>query len=140
MPDIQGGVFAAVATAPHGDAWAVGAVEGDGNVRHSVLIMHWNGHSWRRVKSPNPPGAILKSVTALPDGTAWAVGATGAGTTFVLHWNGHSWRRAVSPELTVAGASDDSLAGVSAISPRMAWAAGYTGGGLILSWDGSRWH
>ena len=62
MPDIQGGVFAAVAMAPRREAWAVGAVEGNSNVRHSVLIMHWNGHSWRRIRSPNPPGATLRSV------------------------------------------------------------------------------
>jgi hypothetical protein len=140
MPNIQGGVLAAVTMAPHGDAWAVGVVEG--NAKHSVLIMHWNGHSWRRVKSPDPPGAVLRSVTALRDGTAWAVGYTAAATSFILHWNGHSWRHVASPEFTVAGSSEDNLAGVSAISSGNAWAAGYTGGGggLILRWDGSRWH
>ncbi|HUC22250.1 MAG TPA: hypothetical protein VMA73_06040 [Streptosporangiaceae bacterium] len=62
--------------------------------------------------------------------------------TFILHWNGRSWRHVASPELTVAGASDGFLAGVSAISAGNAWAAGYTGGGggLILRWDGTQWH
>lgn len=139
MPNIEGGVFAAVAMAPDRQAWAVGRVEG--NARHSVLIMHWSGRTWRRVKSPNPRGATLGSVAALPDGTAWAVGSTARGTTFVLYWNGHSWRRIPSPNFTVAGASDDFLASVSAVSASNVWATGYTGGGggLIISWNGSRW-
>ena len=137
----------AVAATSTANAWAVGR-QASGAVEHT-LIEHWNGRSWRPVRSVNPPGSDeLLGVTAVSARSAWAVGFTflaGRNRTLIEHWNGRSWTRVRSPNPCGRAAPGDSLAAVTALSTADAWAVG-TGtscaGGqrtLILRWNGRSW-
>jgi len=69
------------------DAWAVGLYSG-GTIDRT-LVEHWNGTSWKPVKSANPGGSakssFLISVDARPAGNVWAVGFSGSHA-LALHW------------------------------------------------------
>jgi hypothetical protein len=103
-----------------------------------------------RVKTPNPSrfSNVLNGVTVLSSRDAWAVGDYSRRPgrfyqTLVLHWDGSAWARVPSP--SPGGPSHGNvLNGVTALSPRDAWAVGsYTTGTgtrtLIVHWDGSAW-
>ena len=56
---------------------------------------HWNGTSWKQVRSPSPgAGDVLAAVAAISGADAWAVGSTGAGVGKILiaRWNGTTWK------------------------------------------------
>ena len=147
-----GGEFAGVAATSASSAWAVGwtgpASEGTGQ---RTLIEHWNGRTWSRVPSPNPPGSTasyLKGVTVVSADSAWAVGSSAIGglsKTLVLYWNGRHWTLVPSP--TPGG--DAAFMGVAASWTRNIWAVGITNptrGGhgpqcqtLIEHWNSTRW-
>jgi hypothetical protein len=112
-------------------AWAVGSEQVGTALR--TLIAHWNGRTWRRVASPNPPGNdTLNGVAATSAANAWAVGESG-NRTLILHWNGRSWRQVPSP----AGGN---LASVAATSATNAWAVGLAGNHMLLEhWNGRSW-
>lgn len=120
------------------DAWAVGSTAA------SDLILRWNGMHWARVPAPAPGSSpALNGVSAVSASGAWAVGSylPSPGSkprTLVLHWNGAAWGRQASP--SPGGADGSVLLGVSARSPRQAWAVGYAGAStLILRWNGTAW-
>jgi hypothetical protein len=139
-----------VAAVSASDAWAVGSF--NNGAGYKVLILHWNGSAWRRVKAPDPSGAShesgLSSVTATSATNAWAVGSylKGQAThTLILHWNGKSWKQVPSPSPRGC-APGDQLASVSATSLTNAWAVGtFTGCfslsafALIEHWNGKTW-
>jgi hypothetical protein len=123
--------LSAVTTISPSDAWAVGSYIA-GGIGHT-LILHWNGVSWKVVKSPNPGGAstgnILFGVSAASSGNAWAAGDTGSGG-LMEEWNGSKWRVA----FTSAAPSD--LFAVDASSPADVWAVGqvmYYGSSQVLA-------
>ena len=149
IPQLAGSVLLGVSALSASDAWAVGS-ETAGNTT-KTLVLRWNGTAWAQVASPNvnDNGALL-SVAALSPTDAWAVGNYTAGNdikTLVLHWNGTAWVHVPTPS---PGRSplNDSLSGVSVLSPSDAWAVGASGHGhspfspqntLVLHWNGSRW-
>ncbi len=131
------------------NAWAVGSWS-DGT-RSRMLILHWNGRSWRQQPS-HSPGCLkdndgLYSVTATSSTNAWAVGSAtscvfGDKITVIFHWNGTSWHEVTSPDPGLF--HDNYLRGVTATSARDAWAVGfYFDGGpmlpLIVHWNGKSW-
>jgi hypothetical protein len=128
------------------NAWAVG-FHNNGSFDKST-ILHWNGHSWKQVKSPNPGtrGNFLQGVRATSAGNAWAVGSTYNGTadsTLIVHWNGSAWKRAKTPDQGGSAHNNDLLA-ITATSAKDAWAVGaYDSGAglrtLALHWNGSAW-
>jgi hypothetical protein len=77
--------------------WAVGqtTVYGGCNpVNCSTAIVHWNGHRWSVVSSPNPYGHYLNAlfgIVAISPNNAWAAGTTDYAKTLLLHWNGKNW-------------------------------------------------
>ena len=129
------------------DIWAVGesapAISlATGGAR--PLILHWDGHTWARVASPNPgKGATLNAVRTVSATDAWAVGSFGNGTTgqpLILRWNGRKWAQVTSPHPGTNGA----LSSVAATSASNAWAVGAFFNGtadrsLILHWNGQKW-
>jgi len=135
------------------DAFAVGAVDPDGDTTET-LIERWNGTSWKRMRSPNPGGipgvSSLAAVAAASPSQAWAVGSyficsfcdPAFKQTLIEHWNGHAWRQQRSPS---PGSADSSLLGVTAVSAKDAWAVGSTidSAGfdqtLIEHWNGTAW-
>jgi hypothetical protein len=111
------------------DVWAVGSAGA------SALIEHWDGTSWSIARSPSIKGR-LSDVDATSADDVWAVGSS-RGDALIEHWDGRSW--------TVASRSiPGSLAGVSALRPRLALAVGTQRGPherrpLALRFDGSSW-
>jgi len=108
------------------------------------LILHWDGHTWAQIASPNPgAGAVLDAVRTVSATDAWAVGSFGNGTTgqpLILRWNGRKWAQVTSPHPGTNGV----LHSVAATSASNAWAVGtfFNGTadrGLILRWNGRKW-
>ena len=95
------GVTASSATG----AWAAGTycASGCGTASEVLrtLILHWNGTTWSKVKSPNPGTgwSLLYAVNADSAADAWAVGysCSACGTSsevdqaLTLRWNGTTW-------------------------------------------------
>ena len=95
-------------------AWAVGYDSlpvGSGTEISGTLILHWNGHAWSRVSSPNPSRDLnqLDGVSVVSAKNAWAVGydqtAAGGYEPLILHWNGKTWSRARSPRVSAFSAA-----------------------------------
>jgi hypothetical protein len=97
---------------------------------------------------PSSSYNALTSVSADSASDAWAVGAyrnntTGVRDTLILHWNGTAWSQVATP---ASGLPETELNGVSTVSDREAWPAGFAGtpatgqfGTLILRWNGTSW-
>ncbi len=127
------------------DAWAVGSWDAVG-VDSRALILHWNGRKWSKVPSPNPVGRGFEGVSTASAADAWAVGlytnAAGQVATLTEHWNGRKWSKVASPGPSPG--EEDTLFGVSALTPRDAWAVGDSGTGLglrtmVLRWNRKAW-
>jgi hypothetical protein len=77
----------AVAATSTTSAWAVGTYETGGGP--SNIVLHWNGHTWAHVNSPNPGTENgLFGVAATSASNAWAVGyfkASGPDQALALH-------------------------------------------------------
>jgi hypothetical protein len=114
------------------------------------VALRWSGNSWSNVALPPKTFKYdLKSVSADSRTDAWAVGGGIAPQLAVrpvaLHWNGTSWTRVPTPAPGAHPTSDE-LYGVSADSPRDAWAVGTYGpsasttyNALVLHWNGTSW-
>jgi hypothetical protein len=88
------------------EVWAVGFASKRLFEPAVTLILHWDGHRWSRVRSPNV-GAVankILGVDASSPGDAWAVGYY-SDTDFdndqdaylYLHWDGQRWRHVPVP-------------------------------------------
>lgn len=134
------------------DVWAVGTTIRYQHFTARPLIEHYDGTSWSRVTGLDPgghPGTRLAGVSAVSPTDVWAVGffgldKSGSYQTFIEHWNGTSWKR--THTVRPSGSRDDSAAGIDAISPSRAWAAGsFTNSeesmtmSMTQNWDGQRW-
>jgi len=139
------GYFDGVASTSAANVWAVGGT--NWFAPSQTLADRWNGRSWSRVSTPNPPGGgYFNAVAATSATNAWAVGVAGPGPGIVAptaplveHWNGKRWtEQKLSP---VPGGGD--LTGVTATSAGNAWAVGQTGSAdqqtLIEHWNGKAW-
>ena len=93
----------AVSCLSSANCWAVGN-DGSTTVGAGVgrnIALHWNGRTWRKVKTPNPEGTAagelneLLGVRCVSPANCWAVGVLASLTTGVrdeiLHWNGRKW-------------------------------------------------
>jgi hypothetical protein len=125
------------------DAWAVGNDTPSPGTAGAV-ILHWDGTSWRQVRSPRADDPELFAVSAVSATDAWAVGIYSSSkvNTFIAHWNGTRWIQVPSP----SPGSGAILNAVSARSATDAWAVGYyatTASSklrpLTLHWNGTRW-
>ncbi len=145
-PGAGNGLFGAASISAN-DVWAVGDSSTSGV--EQTLTLHWNGHTWRAVKSANVPSEQneLLAVAAVSPTDVWAVGdshtTSGAFQTLTLHWNGHTWSVVSSPN---PGAQFNQLFGVAAVSPTDVWAVGsFAPQGfspsqtLIEHWNGTSW-
>ena len=133
-----------VAAHASNDVWAVG----DYNYPAArPLILHWDGTAWASVPGPTLTSySVLSGITALSPTNVWAVGYSDSGAhnyhTLIMHWDGSEWSVMPSPN---PGVDENSLAGISAVTPDDIWAVGtygrqvgplYT---LLLHWNGSQW-
>jgi hypothetical protein len=101
---------------------------------HDVML-HWDGHRWRRVPLPQLHDPVANLTARTPD-DVWGVTESDG----MVHWNGKSWtaRR-------IAGwRHGPEIGRVAALARDDAWlaAAGFTNSGsyaLIEHWNGNRW-
>ena len=126
------------------DVWAVGTFRGPSSFAYRTLIEHFDGTTWRALKSPNS-GTLnneLNAVSADAGNDAWAVGFHIVGSsdrTLTERWNGTKWSVVASPNV---GSGRNDLRGVAALSPGDAWAVGAVGvtdATLAEHWNGSSW-
>jgi hypothetical protein len=137
-PNSQLGAVSAMAA---DDVWAVGNGCGADPSGREGLILHWDGHTWRRLPSPiqgeTPSGSErpahsynLLAVTGVPGG-AWVVGGWSPASegepldripqhALILHWDGTTWSRQPG---TLPG-DNDFLTHVVATGPNEFWATG----------------
>lgn len=124
------------------DAWAAGFVTREQGEVYKTLTEHWDGSTWVKVASPNPPGqpvSTFLAVDAVSTSDVWAVGNTGiaeTANTLIEHWDGKTW--------SILPSFPGELYGVTAVAADDVWAVGnyYTGGfskTQILHWDGKDW-
>jgi hypothetical protein len=150
-----------VACTSVGNCWAAGTygVLGTPNT-YQNQVLHWNGHHWSLVSTPQPDGSgagasnVLGDVTCPSAVNCWAVGdygsidSTGAGVVLnqALHWNGHHWSLVSTPD--PAGLSDgnsDQLTAVRCATVHDCWAVGNAQSvakaqvNEALHWNGSTW-
>ena len=133
--------LAAVAGSSPRNVWAVGQyyVTANGTRGARSLVLHWDGSSWKQVRTADPltPGhaSYLYSVAAPSPRGVWAVGSVnrhGAGHALAEFWNGARWR--------IVHTAGPPVTGVSALGAADAWAAGGRGGGgNVMQWNGSVW-
>jgi len=142
-----------VAVVSPSSAWAVGSYTAPYQCCSvsRTLILHWNGHGWKQITSPNAGGPGFRnnglSGVSAGAGNAWAVGSYWNGSaprTLALHWNGRAWTRVPSPNPSVAPYADD-LRAVAVLSPSRAVAVGlwtqFAGSErtFVLRWNGRSW-
>lgn len=127
------------------DVWAVGSSSDNGFETTSTLIEHWDGQSWRIVRSPDPDQSQneLTHIAAGRDGALFAAGHTSTGTLLVRRVHGR-WRTVATP--TPSGYTGTYLEGLAVRSAHSVWLAGYgqrssdgASRPLVEHWDGSRW-
>ena len=151
-PDPGGGTrenqLLAVTVASQSNAWAVGYYTAASNV-NKTLTLHWNGHSWKQVASPDPAapgmGNELDDVAATSASDTWAAGyyvnASHVARSMVLYWNGTAWRVMPSPDRS----TNTQLTGVVAASRTNVWVTGFydtsafVSQTLISHWNGRAW-
>ncbi len=126
------------------DVWAVGRFRGPSSFAFKTLIEHFDGATWRALRSPNSGNLNneLNAVSADSTTEAWAVGFHVVGSvdrTLTEHWNGARWSVLASPNV---GSDRNDLRGVAAKSPTDAWAVGAVGvtnATLAEHWNGTSW-
>lgn len=146
--------LSSIAAASANDIWAVGYTLDHKTNAAKTLIEHWDGRHWSIIPSPN--GALIQNilykVAIVSTNDIWAVGYSSnsdyynSGNLVLLeHWNGQQWSVVSSPN--IAGANEQILSGLSAISANDIWAVGFSTNGndpgsiktLIKHWNGSQW-
>ncbi len=150
---IHGKLSAVAALSPR-LAWAVGRRTLPLG-RYGALIERWDGARWRVVTGAQPPPnrvigehSELTAVAASSPRDVWAAGTYRRGSDYYLgdvpffeHWDGARWRLVSAPRGLMADGTY--ITGLSARTPRDAWAVGYADEdnqhGFVLHWDGQAW-
>ena len=152
--DLQG-----LACTSAANCWAAGSDGTSGSAAVTFnQALHWNGHKWSEVATPEPDGTgagasnILVSVSCSSPGDCWTVGYLGtflsAGPILneALHWNGTAWSKVSTPDLGGSADGDTSfLYGVRCTSRTNCWAVGLaqpSGESVdsqLVHWNGVKW-
>ncbi|MFG2887967.1 hypothetical protein [Streptomyces sp. NPDC048248] len=137
----------AVATAPGGQAWAVGRAMAR-SVKDGVpAIQLWDGKAWKRQTLPDVGAGELNGVAVVAPDDVWAVGAVYGDdekppqTSLLLHWNGTAWKRIAAPDPADAA---HWLSGITPLGADDIWAVGGSAVGsserpYAVHWDGTKW-
>jgi hypothetical protein len=96
------------------DVWAVG---------HAGTILHFDGASWRAVRSAT--GFNLNAIAGSSSTDIWAAGDGGP----LVHWDGRTWT-------AVRSATEEPLIDLTVRSARDAWAVSAH---AAFHWDGTTW-
>jgi hypothetical protein len=146
---VLGQLNAIDARAPN-DVWAAG-MEGDWRQEsygYTDYVLHWDGHSWRRVASPladeQGSGPYARAVDVSRTGDVWTLNfdLSGNGPSFVS-WNGSARSAQASSWMTY-----DDYEDIAAISSTDVWIVGQNDFAdvgkapetpLVAHWDGKSW-
>jgi hypothetical protein len=142
------------------NCWAVGTY-GGGSVSLTEYLneaLHWNGHKWSQVTTPNPDGTAsgdsnsLVGVNCSAASNCWAVGnlggisSGGATTSEALHWKGTKWSLTKTPNPGgVASGDQTELSSVRCVSAKDCWAVGFSRSdpnpdlNVTLHWNSVKW-
>jgi hypothetical protein len=149
-PSTQANYLAGVEAISATDAWAVGAWYRNTYSTPGTLTEHWDGTSWKVIKSPNSTQGYneMRDVSAVSSTDVWAVGyhnqsSYASEKTMAMHWNGSAW--SIVPTANI-GRNANELFGVAAVSANDVWAVGFggsvsneSGQAFIQHWDGVAW-
>jgi hypothetical protein len=140
---LNGPTLASVSAAGPDDIWAVGYT-GSPTDRTKSLTIHYDGHRWSRVASPDI--GQLVGVTTISHDDAWAIAANN-GRAQILYWNGTRWIVRQLPKLNNLQPTS-----IAASGPNNVWIVGSHAGArlpadsigdhtLALHWTGrGGWH
>lgn len=149
LPDF-GNSYEFDSIAAHGpnDVWAAGTIYADEDHPDELLLMHWDGHSWKRLPEPATDAwtKLVSKVRITGDDDAWVVGFSKAAPDhdqtrhpMILHWDGHHWTTSPAPD------GPGELYDVARSGGRL-WAVGDTFSSdqpsytmYVLRWAGDRW-
>jgi hypothetical protein len=132
-----------VSASSRSDVWAVGsdlAPDPRGGASRQSQAMHWNGSSWRIVRTPYIQYSSLQAVADVSPADVWAVANAGHGR--VEYWNGTRWRIVQAAKLDAGYTFWDT----TFLSPNEGWVVGNRSLGpnagsapLAEHWDGTSW-
>jgi hypothetical protein len=92
-----------------------------------VVLLHWNGHLWRKVTGKLPPGTLTGAIASDGHGGLWLGGASGT-SPYLAHYRAGKWTRQPVPAAK-KGAVD--LSALTLIpGTRSLWGAGPVGLGF----------
>lgn len=149
LPDF-GNSYGFESIAAHGpdDVWAAGTIYVDEDHPFELLLMHWDGHSWKRLPEPATDAwtKLVSRVRITGQDDAWVVGFSKVAPDrdqtrhpMLLHWDGHHWMTSPAPD--GPGEVYD-----IAESGQQLWAVGDTYSPdqpsytmYVLRWAGDRW-
>jgi hypothetical protein len=116
------------------DAWAVAdemlQVQTDQTRSHNVFL-HWDGAAWTVFENPIQFERVV-DLSFVSGDNGWGIvldESVGPQATALIRWNGVEW----TPELR-----EDGMNALQMLNTAAGWVAG--DGGLILHWNGYRWH
>jgi len=144
-PQIQEANLLSIAANGPTDIWAVGLVRG---IAPHLLAEHFDGTSWRVVKTPDIASAYvdLESVVTVTPANAWAVGYyladSGNYAPLTAHWDGRRWKLVPIADVGSAGSQ---LYDATVAPDGTVWAVGQatdTSGQAsptAFRWNGSLW-
>lgn len=162
LPGSVGSYLSAVSCSRESDCMAVGTVlyphrknSSNGGSREHTLAERWNGKSWRRVASldpPGPPADRLSGVTCSSIRDCIAVGTGGRRTppgradgaaTLAERWNGTAWAIMKTP----SPSANSDFSQIACLTPARCMAVGGYGNlgsrkgphALTERWNGSTW-
>jgi hypothetical protein len=137
----------AVTEVSPGNVWAVGESMDD----DQPLLLHFDGHSWNRVATPQYQGVFgeFNAVAASGPDDVWVAGRTmlddtdgGVGHALVEHWDGRTWRQVATPAAAGRAASL-TLAPAGVVVVGRTTLAPYPGpgsDGYAMSYTAGTWH
>jgi hypothetical protein len=129
-----------ISAATRRDIWAVGDYSDYGNTPDAqTLLLHWNGHAWKRVSIPSALSGGVSDVRAIGSDDVWAIGADMNSQPAAAHWDGSSWQAVTAPPNPTASV-DFGLNNLAVGSTNDVWALGQSGGDpYTWHWDGVSW-
>lgn len=105
-----------------------------GGSRGPVILLHWNGRRWRRVRGQLPAGSLTGPIAPDGHGGLWLSAQRPGGTSFLAHYRHGTWTQSAVPGSPVTVTALALVPGTRALwgSGTAGPQAGSSGGAVIL--------